>query len=299
MPIAAGGYQRVTVELPGDGRIAMRFRSPSITMFFGNRAFLSLDTLAVGPTGTDPCGVPLPGPSETVVWSAAGSPYQICQYQLIPPGVRVDIEPGTTVDFSGGTLRVQGELVTLGTLAEPVEIWNASGFSSSIELSGSSRLDLSEAVVNKARLHVLAEKIVLALNGVTLVESSRITGMGGILLVEGCIFDNAPFGFAGEAVGIIRPVDTDFINGASASLAGMLLIDGVTIDGGGLSIAGTSISHPILLDNLTIINDTADASIKFWGHNFLIGPNVTLQNNRCPIAMSPFGAGLLLGSTLP
>ena len=72
----------------------------------------------------------------------------------------------------------------------------------------------------------------------------------------------------------------------------------MTVDGGLLNIASESQAHPILLDNITVMNNTSGPGLRISGPNFLLGNNVTLVGNLYPLEMDFSAAGLLPGSEL-
>lgn len=113
-------YNEVAVELPGPGRVALRYRVPAISNFM-SVASLYLDTLTVGGSQPPACGLELPQTGETVTWSAAGSPYTVCQPLLVPTGATLVLGPGVTVQFEHGKeLLVEGTLRAQGTPEAPV-----------------------------------------------------------------------------------------------------------------------------------------------------------------------------------
>src|SRR5258705_8906790 len=67
------------------------------------------------PTGT--CNLPpIPAPGQTVTWTLAGSPYQICQNITIPSTSTVIVEAGVHINFDPdmqvvvlGTMQLQGQ----------------------------------------------------------------------------------------------------------------------------------------------------------------------------------------------
>jgi hypothetical protein len=62
------------------------------------------------PTGT--CNLPpIPSPGQTVTWTLAGSPYEICQNIVIPTTSTVNVEAGVHVNFDADT-----QVVVLGTM---------------------------------------------------------------------------------------------------------------------------------------------------------------------------------------
>src|SRR5205814_6740260 len=67
------------------------------------------------PTGT--CKLPpIPAPGQTVTWTLAGSPYEICQNITIPATSTVIVEAGVHISFDSdmqvlvlGTMQLQGQ----------------------------------------------------------------------------------------------------------------------------------------------------------------------------------------------
>jgi hypothetical protein len=51
---------------------------------------------------------PVPGPGQTVTWSAANSPFQLCSDLTIPATGTVIVEPGVTVALQAHTITVDG-----------------------------------------------------------------------------------------------------------------------------------------------------------------------------------------------
>jgi hypothetical protein len=67
------------------------------------------------PTGT--CNLPpIPAPGQTVTWTLAGSPYEICQNITIPSTSTVTVEAGVHINFDPdmqvvvlGTMQLEGQ----------------------------------------------------------------------------------------------------------------------------------------------------------------------------------------------
>src|SRR5262245_6945209 len=67
------------------------------------------------PSGT--CNLPpVPAPGQTVTWTLAGSPYEICQNITIPATSTVIVEAGVLINFDpdmqvivSGTMNLQGQ----------------------------------------------------------------------------------------------------------------------------------------------------------------------------------------------
>lgn len=298
LPIAQSGYQRVEVVVPGEGRIAMRFHAPYIQTFAGNGATIAIDTVSVGPEAGDPCGIPVPDPGETVIWSVAGGPYTVCQDITIPEGGRVEIEPGTTIELSGGALRIEGELIGDATGGSPIIVIGSAGFSAQLTAAVRGQIELRNAEID-ARMRIAGTYASIRIFDSSMGQSAEMTGVGGYVEIDGCSFDAGNLGGFGGLAGTIKLTSSSFINGASAGIAGLVHVDNISIDAGLLSIGGESQAHPVLLDNISVSNHAAGPGIRISGPNFLLGKNVTLSGNLYPLEMDFSAAGLIHGSELP
>lgn len=297
LPVAGQGYQEVVVQVPGPGRIAMRYRSPFISTFAGRGSIFSVDALSVGPPPPPLCGVPLPQPGETVTWTAAGGPYTICENLLVPLGGSVVIEPGTRVTFEpANTLRVEGTLTAHGTSALPITFDGNRGSSAGLDVAGD--VDISEASIS-VHINTDGDAAALQVRDSVLMNGAAVEGVSALMVFERCQFDGGNIGgFFGSSASV-RLADCNFINGGFADVAGLVFVDHVTIDGQPLTIDRETIAQPTLIDNVSVTNYAAGAGLRVRGANYLIGSNVVTQGNRYPLEFLLDGGGLLSGSTLP
>ncbi len=294
LPIAQNGYRQIIETLPGDGRIALRFRAPWIMTAFGRGTYLSLDSLTVGGEPPQPCGVPIPTPGETTIWNRAGSPYTICSDLLIPAEGEVIVEPGVTVTFGMDCrLRVEGRLTARGTANEPIIFNGDNEPGSGIEITGSADLAFVEL---GADLGSPGHDAVLTLRDSVIASGAEITGVPDVAVIERCEFRG---GRLGAIATCLRLTDSTFTDGGYAHLRGLLHIDNVSIDGAPLRLTGESVAAPNYLDNLSITNHTAGPGVIAYGNNFLLGPNFVTQGNLYPFAFDILGGGLMKGSRLP
>src|SRR5262249_53131189 len=58
---------------------------------------------------------PVPGPAQTVTWSTANSPFQLCSDLTIPATGTVIVEPGVTVALQAHTITVDGTFNVQGS----------------------------------------------------------------------------------------------------------------------------------------------------------------------------------------
>ncbi|MEZ6243111.1 MAG: GC-type dockerin domain-anchored protein [Phycisphaerales bacterium] len=300
MPLASTGYQRVSAELPGPGRIALRFRADFLMTFAGRGANLDVDALTVGPAPAAPCGVPIPDPGESIVWSAAEAPYTVCQDLLIPEGAQVMVEPGAEISFDPGTtLRVEGELIATGSPTDPVRFTGSTSINDGLEIGINGQLDVA---FGEVAVHVQAggEGVAAIFTDTDFVAGSSIAGIPDIAVFERCDFTGASeLGSFGGLAGSIRISDSTFADGAGMRVTGLVRVDNVTSEGTGLVIAGETIAHPVFIDNISVTGVSNAAGLTLSGPNYLLGGNVTLQGNVYPVRLEGAGAGLMWGSTLP
>ncbi len=300
LPIAASGYQRISAELPGSGRVAVRFHADYLSTFAGRGASISLDALTVGPPPAAPCGVPVPDAGDSVVWTASDGPYTICQDLLIPEGGEVLVEAGAEINFDAGTkLRVEGNLTALGTTANPVRFTGSTSIADGLEVGSNGQLEVGHGEI---AVHVQAggENVAAIFTDTDFIAGASIAGVPDIAVFERCDFTGASElgSFSGFA-GTMRIVDCTFTDGAGMRIAGLMNLDNVTSTGSGLVLSSEAGAYPVLLENIEVTGDQDNPGLTLTGPNFLIGENVTLQDNLYPVALDGSGAGLLWGSMLP
>lgn len=300
MPISAQGYQRISATLPGPGRVGLRVRADYMMTFVGNGFALGVDALTVGQPQGDPCGVPIPDPGETVTWTAADSPFIICQDLLIPGGGTVIIEPGAIITFnSGSSLRVEGALHAHGTLSDEITFNGSTGFNDGLNVSASGEADIAFADIN-TRILGGGENAVLIVRDSHFSPSAVISGTRDLAIIDRCTFDGGGLPVLHSLnAGAVRITDSFFSDGASAQLIGYTFLNSLDIDTGQLRLFGDSVAHPVFVDNVTVTGYPSDAGIALEGPNFLFGDNVTLANNLYTLRISGIGAGILPGSELP
>lgn len=296
LPVSTQGYTRVSATVPSDGRIALRFSSPWLQTFAGNGATFSIDSLTVGPAGSDPCGLDLPGIGETVVWGA-GTPHTVCQDLTIPSGARLEIDPGAVVVIdSGATFRVEGELIATGAVADPVLFIGGGGPGLGLVVAGEASIAFADIGVD---VHVGGEDATLILTDSSVSNGATFTGVPDLVVVERCDFQNASLGGFGGLNGSIRVVDSTFTSGAVMDVGGLIYLDGVVADNATIGLSSERWSYPVLIENVTAVNNHSGPGITIEGPNYLFGDGITIQYNRVPVAMGDSGAGVISGSTLP
>ncbi len=291
LPLNASAYQQVLVALSGPGRLAFRFQAPFISTFPNGGAIISLDMLTVGPPPPPPCNVPIPQPGQSMTWTAAGSPYDICQDLGIPAGATVTVEPGVAINFNQSKLTVSGQFIAHGTPALPVVFSGNTGFQPAIEVIG--EVDISEANIG-VRVTTQETGSLLVADS-TIGPGGHLTGVARFASVERCDFSGGELNIAAS----IRVVDCQFTQGSAPVLSGLDLVDNLTVDGQSLTIERESVAQPTFVNNVSVTNNATGAGLRVRGANYYIGPNVTTQGNLYPLEIFLTGGGVLPGSTLP
>jgi len=175
---------------------SLRFHAPAISNFMSS-ATLYVDSLTIGDEAPPPCGLDLPESGQTVSWSAAASPYVVCQDLLVPPGASIVLEPGTTLEVEfGSDLIVAGRLEALGTARAPITL--AGDEVSGLRIAGEARIAFADV---RASLQV-AQGGSLELEDSTLAHVARFstTGSGTFTRVARCDIGSEVLGLRGTTV---------------------------------------------------------------------------------------------------
>ena len=303
-------YEEFTAVAPGPGRIAIRYFGFQHAASSG--AFALTDSLSVGVGGgtCNTCNIPLPGPGQTVNWTAAMSPIVVDQDITIDAGGTVIVDPGVSVElrasqtklhveghieFSPGStlqqvdsncwLSIAGpaaEARFLGSTANPISIFGGGPqLEGGIDVDEGGTLRIDHANVN-TMIHgatfLFQEKA-----PTVVLENSTFTGQLGLqdvyletgtLVVRNCIF-----------VGPTLRTEDVYLSLAS-----------VTFDGSKLDTERRHAGQPMNLDHLVGINVTGGAPFKLRGSQHHFGPNNIIQGNLWPVELT---GGLTPDSVLP
>jgi hypothetical protein len=297
-PMPVQGWATIAVALPGPGRIALRYVVNDACNFGCFASKIGVDTLSVGPPPPPPCNLPpAPQPGQTVTWTAAGGPYEICTDLSIPVGSTVIVQPGTQLQIdAGSTLGVGGTLIAHGTAGAPIVIQGGiSLVTPPVRISG---------VAETSHLKVTG-RLHLAHGGTLVVTDSSFPGglisshdlVGGAdhgtyVQVEGCNFSNGGIGCV-DATLSVR--DCDFTGGGLSLLRGWMLADELSLQGAGLALTRERYTQPAWLNHLSITG-AAGPALDLGGWDFLLGPDNVISGNGLPVRLQ---GGLLPGSVVP
>lgn len=297
-PIATGGWNLVSVTLPGNGRIALRYYIANACNWACFASYTGVDSLSIGPPPPPPCNLPqAPSAGQTVTWTAAGSPYQVCQNIGIPPGATVIVEPGVQINFDADRqLIVSGTLLLQGQVAQRIALNTSAVFPPMIEVSGGTVeadfADFTGQVLVNSGSNVAVRDCGFSGNG--LVRTQSIPAALPYLRVERCTFANGANLGLTDALANLR--DNVFTNASLSILRGHAdLAAANTIENGTLFVSRQESTQPFPIDGVSVSGSTV-AGLSLDGGMYRIGPNVQLQGN--PYAIELRG-GLTDDSALP
>jgi hypothetical protein len=242
---------------------------------------------------------PIPQSGQTVHWTKAKSPYEVCADATIPKGGTVVIDPGVTVHFQGHTIFVTGTMRAQGQPASRIALPADGVFPPTIQLQGGLLVVTFADFGGQLRPGP----------GKISVSDSSFTGTGQIFTLDillpslppvisltRCTFTNSAMQITDSYLVL---TDSAFINSGASVLRGYLRLLGTnTLDGQPLRITREIIQsiQPLVVDGVHASNVATGGGLSLEGGSFLLGAKNVLQNNLYPVDIQ---AGLLPGSVVP
>jgi hypothetical protein len=301
-------WGRYATTVPGSGRLALRYVTPSFAAQCDQ--LIGIDSLTVGPPSTPCAGFPpIPLPNETATWDAGGSPYHICSDTLIPAGATVFIEPGVVVNIDPGrSLVVEGTLTGSGTPEAPIRF---EGGSNSARILVYGTLDLSRGALNcrvtpQGGGSILLRDCVFQGPGVmlsTLGQQAHLWAQPAFVSLERCTYMGTGAGW--ELLlerSHIRLKDVH-VRGAALNIQDSYVwLDGVSLDGGPLELWFVNVlgHQDVYVDNVAVRNfggnSLSQGALSLRSADFFLGPGNILENNLYPVGLA---GGLIPGSRVP
>jgi hypothetical protein len=293
-PIPAGGWNKYEVTIPGAGRVALRYYIASACNFGCFASYTGIDSLSVGDPPPPPCNLPpVPAAGETVVWTAAGGPYQVCENIGIPPTATVIVEPGTVVDFDQGSQLVVGGTLSIEASAGQHAVFTyPSVFPPMIEVIGGT-LDAQFAEFEGQLLIASGAEVLLQgceLRGNGLIWGQELPAVAPHIVLEDCLFD-ATYAVISDALVELR--GNTFLSSNCWLLRGYANVTSPnTFTGGALTITREDSIQPLPVDGV----HASGAGLTLEGGQFLLGAGNLLQGNEYPLTLR---GGLLPESIVP
>ncbi len=248
------------------------------------------------PAGT--CNLPpIPAPGQSVTWTLAGSPYEICQNITIPATSTVIVEAGVQINFDPnmqvivlGTMHIQGQAAQHVVLNAPavfppiIEIDGGVFDASFSDFTGQLRVE------NGANVTV-ADSTFIGPNGLLWVQ--ELPTIRPFVRVERCTF-NSSSATISDAITVLT--NNLFNNSGCSLLRGFTDVTTTnTFTNSNFSLNRQESVQPLYIDGVHASNSTT-AGLVLSGGNYFVGPNTLLQNNPFPVALE---GGLLPGSAIP
>jgi len=297
-PIPTAGWTRYEIPLPGEGRIAFRYFVSQACNFACFGSYVGLDTLGVGQGPPPPCNQPpVPTPGQAVTWTAAGSPYQVCQNIAIPASSSVLVQPGVVVNFDANRqLAVAGTLTVQGTSGLPVTFSAPAVFPPMITVNGGI-LDASFAEFGGQVLVESGASVLLSdcrFAGLGLLRSQELPSTPSYVELERCRFESSSISMS-DALVVLR--NNTFVNSFAQILRGYADVTAPNnFVGQPLTIIRESNIQPLRVEGVNTNGVSGGAGLILDGGTYLLGSGNVFQNNLYPLELR---GGLLPGSTVP
>ena len=243
---------------------------------------------------------PIPNPGETVTWSAANSPFQICSDLTIPARGTVIVEPGVQLQFQGHTLIVSGNLKVQGQSANHVTITATSNFPPVIMLEGGTITikfaDLTGQLRPGPGKMTISDTTFTGPNGLIFSLDILFPNVPPVISLTRCTFTNSQMQITDTYL-VLK--DCTFTNTFTQVLRGFARLSGTnTTVGQPLGILRETFQaiQPLFVDGVHGSNVTTAGGLSLTGGSFLLGKGNILQGNLYPVDVE---GGLLPGSVVP
>jgi hypothetical protein len=243
---------------------------------------------------------PVPDPGQTVTWSAADSPFQLCSDLTIPATSTVIVEPGVTVALQAHTITVDGTLNVQGSSTSHVTFLDTTVFPPAVTLDGGTIImtfaDFTGQLRSGPGSMTLADCTFTGPNGLIFTLDILLPNLPPVVKVTRCSFINSQMQITDTYLGL---QNCRFRNTATQVLRGYARLGGTnTVEGQPLSILRETFQalQPLFVDGVHASNVATAGGISLTAGSFLLGPRNVLQGNLYPVDVE---GGLLPGSVVP
>ncbi len=297
-PIPVGGWNKYTATLPGSGRIALRYFIADACNFACFASYTGIDSLSVGPEPPPPCNMPpVPAVGETVTWTVAGGPYEVCENIGIPPGSTVVVESGVEVAFDEGTQLVVNGTLLVESSAQSRAVFTQSGTFPPMIVARQGVVDAAHGEFRgqfrvESGASVSLESCVFPAGAV--LWAQELQAVAPHVVLDSCVFEGASAVLSDALVELRGNAFTDsfcqVLRGYAVLGAGNIFV------GGPLAIIREETTQPFYVDGVAASGVNSAGGLLLDGGNFLLGQGVSLSGNLYPLTLS---GGLLPGSEVP
>jgi hypothetical protein len=243
---------------------------------------------------------PIPSTGQTVTWTTAGSPYQICADLTVPKGGTVIVQPAVQVDFQGHMVTVAGAVNALGSSTSHIVITAQGVFPPTFQLSGGSLTmtfaDITGQIRSGPGKLTISDSTFAGPNGLIFTLDVLLPSNPPIVKLTRCTFVNSSMGIADSYLAL---TNSTFTNSSGSVLRGYTRLQGTnTFNGAPFAILRETIQavQPMLVDGVVASNVSTGGGLSLTGGNFLLGSKNVLQSNLYPVDVE---GGLLPASKIP
>ena len=243
---------------------------------------------------------PIPTSGQTVTWTAAGSPYQVCAELTVPKGGTVNIEAGVQADFQGHTVMVAGVVNGQGSSTNHIVITAQDVFPPAFQMAGGSLnmsfADITGQVRSGPGKLTMSDSTFTGPNGLIFTLDILLPSNPAVVRITRCTFVNSSMGITDSYLAL---TDSTFTNSSGSVLRGYTRLLGTnTFNGVPLAILRETIQavQPMLVDGVVASNVSSGGGVSLTGGNYLLGSKNNLKTNLYPVDIE---GGLLPGSAVP
>ena len=281
--------------------------------FLGTRLSLPVALLLAAPQAFSqtPCPNPPPVPvtGTTVLWSAAGSPYTLCDDLTIPAGASVVVEAGVEVDFGVNVqLFLEGELELQGTAGAPVRLSAPAISPPFIEVDTGARLEGDFALVEGGQIRLRGDSVTRLRDSEFASEPCGGCPNGSIrsdttffplglpfLELERCTFETSlEGGSALQLVDVLAKIrESRFERAGLNVLRGFVDLQPAPGEGAGpIEVIDTAVAvsrqesiQPLALDGLVVDGIASAPGLRLTGGNYALGSGVEVRGAQYPLRL--------------
>jgi hypothetical protein len=243
---------------------------------------------------------PIPLPGETVTWTAADSPFQLCSDLTILATSTVIVEAGVTVALQAHSIIVDGTFNVHGSSASHVTFSDTTVFPPAVTLDGGTIkmtfADFTGQLRSGPGSVTLADCTFTGPNGLIFTLDILLPSLPPVVKLTRCTFVNSQMQITDTYLGL---QNCRFSNTVTQVLRGYIRLLGTnTAQGQPLSILRETFQaiQPLFVDGIRASNVTTAGGISLTGGSFLLGPRNVFQRNLYPVDVE---GGLLPGSVVP
>jgi hypothetical protein len=243
---------------------------------------------------------PVPGPGQTVTWSAANSPFQLYSDLTIPATGTVIVEPGVTVALQAHTITVDGTFNVQGSSTSHVTFSDTTVFPPAVTLDGGTIImtfaDFTGQIRGGPGSLTVSDSTFTGPNGLIFTLDILLPNLPPVVKLTRCAFTNSQMQITDSYLAL---QNCTFTNTFTQVLRGYARLAGTnTVQGQPLSILRETFQaiQPLFVDGVRASNVATAGGVSLTGGSFLLGPRNVLRRNLYPVDVE---GGLLPGSVVP